>query len=87
VGPAGAHEDVDVVGPEGQGVDDQAQLRRGLAEDLLADSLDHLVPEDVPPVLRRELQVQVGLANAMVSPHQLHINHLLACEATKPSSR
>ena len=70
--PAGPHEDMDVVRPKGQGVDDHAQLLRGLPEALLADRLDHLVPEDAPPVLRRELQVQVGLTDTVVSPHQLH---------------
>lgn len=63
---AGAHEDVDVIRAEGQGVDHEAELPSGLEEALLANPLDHPVPEDVAPVLGRELQVQVRLADAMV---------------------
>jgi hypothetical protein len=83
----GAHEDMDEVGPKGQGVEDQAQLLRDLAEARLADHLDHLVTEDVPPILRRELQVQVRLADIVMSSHRLHTQHLLAGEKTKQNSR
>ena len=52
--------------------DYHAQLLRCLSEALLANPFNYPVPEDVPPVLGGELQVEVGLADAMVSSHQLH---------------
>jgi len=69
---AGAHEDVDVVWPELQGVDDHTQSLSRLLEALGAGLPHHPVPEDWPPVLGGELKVVVGLADAVMTPYQLH---------------
>ena len=56
---AGAHEDVDVVRPKGQGVNGQVQFAGCFLEALNACLLHNRVLEDGAAVLERELQLQV----------------------------